>query len=83
MTRGTVPAWRYIWPLMRAIQRTGSPARAARLPVRLALSPAGTGAFYESNGRARALPERLRDPALQDRAWAEATPDVRFPPSRA
>jgi NAD(P)-dependent dehydrogenase (short-subunit alcohol dehydrogenase family) len=83
MTRGTVPAWRYIWPLMRAIQRTGSPAKAARVPLRLALAPAGTGGFYESNGRARALPVRLADPTLQDRAWAAATPDGRFPQSQA
>jgi hypothetical protein len=50
--------------------------------VRLALTPTGTGGFYESNGRARALPARLADPALQDRAWAHATPDGRFPRSR-
>ena len=81
MTRGTVPAWRYIWPLMRAIQRTGSPVRAARVPVRLALTPTGTGGFYESNGRARALPARLADHAPQDRAWAEATSE-RFRPSQ-
>jgi hypothetical protein len=67
---------------MRAIQRTGSPARAARVPLRLALAPTGTGGCYESNGRARALPDRLADAGLQDRAWAEATPDGRFPPSQ-
>lgn len=83
MTRGTVPAWRYVWPLMRAIQRAGSPVRAARVPLRLALSPVGTGEYYESNGRVRALPARLTDTGTQDRAWEAATSDGRFPRTQA
>jgi hypothetical protein len=72
LTREAVPAWRYVWPLVRMIQRRASPEKAARIPVRLALHPAGTGRYHESNGRPKPLPERLRDPALQDRAWQAA-----------
>ncbi|WP_326999875.1 SDR family NAD(P)-dependent oxidoreductase [Dactylosporangium sp. NBC_01737] len=69
LTPRAVPAWRYIWPLVRAVQRRASPEKAARVPATLALTPDGTGRFHESNGAAKQLPPRLRDPALQDRAW--------------
>ncbi len=67
LTPRSVPAWRFIWPLVRAVQRRASPEKAARVPAALALTPAGTGHFYD--GTAKTLPPRLRDPALQDRAW--------------
>ncbi|GAA0908917.1 hypothetical protein Vau01_107280 [Virgisporangium aurantiacum] len=72
LTPRAVPAWRWIWPLVRAVQRRASPEKAARTPTRLALTPDGTGRFYESNGTAQTLPDRLRDPHLQDRAWQYA-----------
>ncbi len=72
LTPQAVPAWRYIWPLVRAMQRRATPEKAARTPARLALDPADTGRFYESNGNAKPLPPRLRDPALHDRAWQSA-----------
>ncbi|GAA3259745.1 hypothetical protein GCM10010532_111260 [Dactylosporangium siamense] len=69
LTPQAVPAWRYIWPLVRAMQRRALPEKAARTPTRLALDPIDTGRFYESRGTAKPLPPRLRDPALHDRAW--------------
>lgn len=72
LTPQAVPAWRYIWPLVRAVQRRRPPEKAARLPATLALRPPGTGQYYESNGKPRALPSRLRDAALHDRAWQTA-----------
>lgn len=72
LTREAVPAWRYVWPLVRMIQRRASPEKAARTPAVLALHPTGTGQFYESDGKVKPLPQRLRDPALQARAWQAA-----------
>jgi NAD(P)-dependent dehydrogenase (short-subunit alcohol dehydrogenase family) len=72
LTPKAIPAWRYVWPLVRMIQRRGSPEKAARIPALLALHPTDTGQFHESNGKVKPLPERLRDPALQDRAWQNA-----------
>lgn len=74
LTPNAVPAWRYVWPLIRVIQRRASPEKAARIPALLALRPTSTGQFYESNGKVKALPQRLRDPALQARAWQAAEP---------
>ncbi|MFE6858553.1 SDR family NAD(P)-dependent oxidoreductase [Nocardia sp. NPDC057668] len=71
LTPATVPAWRFIWPLTRAVQRRRPPARAAAAPIALANADT-TGVYYESNGRAAKLPQRLYDPALQDRAWEAA-----------
>ncbi|MFG1685809.1 SDR family NAD(P)-dependent oxidoreductase [Nonomuraea sp. NPDC049269] len=68
LTPQAVPAWRYIWPLVRMIQRRASPEKAARVPALLAQRPTGTGQLYESNGKVKAPPARLHDPALQDRA---------------
>jgi len=69
LTPAAVPAWRYIWPVVRFFQRRASPAKAARCPIMWALRPPTTGAYVESDSRPRTLPVRLRDPALQDRAW--------------
>ncbi len=80
LTPQAVPAWRFIWPLVRMMQRRASPEKAARTPVRLALDPAGSGQFYESDGTAKALPARLRDPALHDRALQAAIELIPTPP---
>jgi NAD(P)-dependent dehydrogenase (short-subunit alcohol dehydrogenase family) len=71
LTPQAVPAWRHIWPLVRFVQRRASPEKAARVPARLALSPTGTGRYYDSDGKAKSLPPRLLDPAWQRRAWAD------------
>jgi NAD(P)-dependent dehydrogenase (short-subunit alcohol dehydrogenase family) len=51
LTPEAVPAWKYVWPLVRFFQRRGSPAKAARSPLWLATSPeAGelTGTYVEN-----------------------------------
>ncbi|WP_196279064.1 SDR family NAD(P)-dependent oxidoreductase [Catellatospora vulcania] len=67
LTPKTIPAWRRIWPIVRAVQRLASPEKAARQPADLALRPTDTGGYYDGN--LTTLPARLRDISLQDRAW--------------
>ena len=72
LTREAVPSWRFIWPLVRFVQRRASPERAARSSIRLAASPdiAGvSGKYFESAGRPAAPSAAARDPMNQDRAW--------------
>jgi NAD(P)-dependent dehydrogenase (short-subunit alcohol dehydrogenase family) len=69
LTRESVPQWRLIWPIVRFFQRRASAQRAATAPVAWALRPPSTGRYVESDGKPRPLPDRLTDPALQDRAW--------------
>jgi NAD(P)-dependent dehydrogenase (short-subunit alcohol dehydrogenase family) len=38
LTPEAVPAWRYIWPVVRILQRRGSPAKASHRPLWLAAS---------------------------------------------
>jgi NAD(P)-dependent dehydrogenase (short-subunit alcohol dehydrogenase family) len=71
LTPAAVPAWRFIWPIVRLVQRSSSAEKAARLPASLALEPPGSGEYYESKGKPTELPSRLQDPGLQDRAWRE------------
>lgn len=66
---------RVLWPLVRLMQRRGSPAASARTPIFLASSPdaAGvTGTYFESHGRPAKVPAAALDTALQERAWAIA-----------
>lgn len=74
LTPETVPAWRYIWPLVRAFQRRATPEKAARIPLRLALESTESGRYFESKGKPSTLPKRLLDTQLQDRAWEAAAP---------
>jgi NAD(P)-dependent dehydrogenase (short-subunit alcohol dehydrogenase family) len=39
LTPEAVPAWKYLWPVVRFFQRRGSPAKAAQNPLWLAASP--------------------------------------------
>ena len=50
LTPQAVPAWKYIWPVVRFFQRRGSPAKAAHTPLWLAASgeaAAITGTYAE------------------------------------
>jgi len=50
LTPQAVPAWKYIWPVVRFFQRRGSPAKAAHTPLWLAASgeaAAITGTYVE------------------------------------
>ena len=69
MTRETVPQWRLIWPIVRAVQRRSSPEKAARVPVLLATSATSNGEYYESNGEPKPLSARLLDDEWRRRAW--------------
>jgi NAD(P)-dependent dehydrogenase (short-subunit alcohol dehydrogenase family) len=68
----TMPSWRWIWPLMRLVQRHGSPVKAARRVAFLAVSPqAGTytGQYFERKRTPKPLSARELNPQLQERAW--------------
>jgi NAD(P)-dependent dehydrogenase (short-subunit alcohol dehydrogenase family) len=50
LTPQAVPAWRYIWPIVRLFQRRGSPSKAAMAPLWLLTSDKAkglTGAYVE------------------------------------
>jgi retinol dehydrogenase-12 len=72
LTREAVPAWRWIWPIVRLVQRRASAQRAARSPLRLAASPelaTVTGAYFESGGRPARPSAAARDVSNQEQAW--------------
>jgi NAD(P)-dependent dehydrogenase (short-subunit alcohol dehydrogenase family) len=70
LTPTTVPAWRFVWPVVRFFQRRASPAKAAHAVVLLATGAVpGNGGYYESGGKPGRLPQRCADPATQERAW--------------
>src|SRR5262249_51767774 len=51
-----VPAWKYLWPVVRLVQRRGSPAKAAQNPLWLAASREAdglTGTYLEKRKRHR------------------------------
>lgn len=69
------PSMRPFWPILRLIQRSGSPEKAARTSVFLASSPdaAGlTGQYFESSTRPKQLPPEILDRANQEKTWALA-----------
>jgi NAD(P)-dependent dehydrogenase (short-subunit alcohol dehydrogenase family) len=70
LTQEAVPAWRFIWPIVRWFQRRASPEAAARGPVYLASAPEAifTGHYLEGV-RTESLPAAVLDHATQDRAW--------------
>jgi NAD(P)-dependent dehydrogenase (short-subunit alcohol dehydrogenase family) len=43
LTPQAVPAWKYVWPIVRYFQRKGSPAKAAQGPLWLITSPETSG----------------------------------------
>ena len=72
LTPDAVPHWRFIWPIVRWIQRRASAEAAAAAPLLLASSPAlahVSGRYY--NGvKEKRLPGRVTDATTQDRTWA-------------
>jgi NAD(P)-dependent dehydrogenase (short-subunit alcohol dehydrogenase family) len=72
MTPQTIPSMRPIWPLVRLLQRRGSPAKAGRRVAFVASSPtaaAYTGRYFEGHRKPTRLSARELDPHNQDRAW--------------
>jgi NAD(P)-dependent dehydrogenase (short-subunit alcohol dehydrogenase family) len=69
LTPEAVPAWKYIWPVVRFFQRRGSPAKAAHSPLWLAASSeagAITGTYVEQRKQQR--PKVATEPGNQRRA---------------
>ena len=71
LTPPAVPQWRLVWPLVRWVQRRASAEAAARAPLFLASSPdlADRSGRYFDGLKEQALPTRVRETSLQDRAW--------------
>jgi NAD(P)-dependent dehydrogenase (short-subunit alcohol dehydrogenase family) len=68
LTSEAVPAWRYIWPVVRFFQRRASAQKAAAVPVWLCSAPEAaslTGTFVQ--GRRRERPEVAVNPVNQER----------------
>lgn len=72
LTPQAVPAWRYIWPLVRGVQRRREPERAGAVVADLATRTprVAPGAYITSSGQPRRLdqPPILIDTAAQRRA---------------
>jgi len=71
LTPETVPAWRYIFPVVRFFQRRADPVRAAQNCTALAFAPslAVAGRYFDGRKPGR-IPARLSDPSLVDRVQA-------------
>jgi retinol dehydrogenase-14 len=76
MTSRTMPSVRYVWPLLRLVQRHRSPVTAGRRVAALAAADAmagHTGGYYEKGLSPRRLSSRERDVDNRQRAWRLAT----------
>jgi hypothetical protein len=72
MNSQTIPSMRVMWPLIRLLQRRGSPAKAGRRVAFVASSPetAGySGGYFEGRHTPSRLSARELDPHIQNRAW--------------
>lgn len=72
MNSQTIPSMRLMWPLIRLLQRRGSPARAGRRVAFVAASPETatyTGRYFEGRHTPSQLSARELDPHIQHRAW--------------
>jgi NAD(P)-dependent dehydrogenase (short-subunit alcohol dehydrogenase family) len=86
LTPEAVPAWKYLWPVVRFFQRRGSPAKAAQSPLWLAASSEAdglTGTYLEKGKRLRpkaaADPENQRQVIELAQALVSQAPTVRSP----
>jgi NAD(P)-dependent dehydrogenase (short-subunit alcohol dehydrogenase family) len=73
LERRAVPAWRFVWPLVRWFQRRASPEKAARTPARVASAAEvaeASGTYYNDKGRPESLPLTATDRRNVRRAWA-------------
>jgi NAD(P)-dependent dehydrogenase (short-subunit alcohol dehydrogenase family) len=68
LTPDAVPAWRYIWPIVRFFQRRADPDRAAASCTALVTAPASAidGRYFDGR-KPHPLPRRVLDPDLQNR----------------
>jgi NAD(P)-dependent dehydrogenase (short-subunit alcohol dehydrogenase family) len=68
LTKEAVPAWKYVWPIVRFFQRRASAEKAARAPIWLASAAEAeelTGTYVE--GKRREQPRLAVDPENQRR----------------
>jgi NAD(P)-dependent dehydrogenase (short-subunit alcohol dehydrogenase family) len=68
LTREAVPAWRYIWPIVRFFQRRADPDRAGAACEAVALASASEidGRYFDGQ-KPHMLPARVLDPELRQR----------------
>jgi len=72
MSPQTIPSMRLVWPMLRLLQRRGSPAKAGRRVAFVASSPeivGYTGQYFEGRRTPSRLSARELDSQTQDRAW--------------
>ncbi|HEX6325319.1 MAG TPA: SDR family NAD(P)-dependent oxidoreductase [Jiangellaceae bacterium] len=72
MSAQTIPSMRLIWPLIRLLQRRGSPLTAGRRVAFVASSPQTvgyTGRYFEGRRTPSRLSARELDPHIQNRTW--------------
>jgi NAD(P)-dependent dehydrogenase (short-subunit alcohol dehydrogenase family) len=68
LTPDAVPAWRYVWPIVRFFQRRADPDHAAASCTALVIAPASDLAGRYFDGRKpHPLPGRVLDPDLRER----------------
>ena len=75
---------RPLWPVLRLMQRTGSPERAAHTSIYLASEPGVaniTGQYFESNTHPKYPGPAVLDQSKQDKAWELAASLVRDAPT--
>jgi hypothetical protein len=76
MTSQTIPSLRLVWPLLRLLQRRGSPEKAGQSVAFLASSPqvnGYTGQCFEGKPTPKCLSARELDPEHQQRAYPLGT----------
>jgi len=72
MTAQTIPGYRLVWPLLRAVQRRRSPETAGQHVAVVASAPeltGHTGQYFEAKPTPKRLSARELDPEQQERAW--------------
>jgi retinol dehydrogenase-14 len=78
------PGMRPFWPILRLIQRSGSPEKAARTSTFLASAPESAnlkGQYFESSTRPKPLPAQMLDRTNQERTWNLVASLVRNAPT--
>ena len=71
-SRSLPAGMRPFWPVMRLIQRIGSPEKVARTSIYLASAPDAaniTGQYFESSTHSKELSKEVIDGAKQEKAW--------------
>lgn len=71
---------RRLWPLIRFLQRIGSPEKVAHTSIYLASAPEAanvTGKYFESSTRPKDLGSNVADQVKQEKTWELATALVR------